>query len=99
MLGTDTKSFHVGCAMQNGRAGIPAPPQALDANHGWVRVVSVDNNIDGFGAEWEIARNTFKPFPCGIILHPVIDCCTAKAGTQRRTLRALMCVFTWMRRS
>lgn len=24
---------------------------------------------------WEILRNSFKPFPCGIVIHPVIDAC------------------------
>lgn len=24
---------------------------------------------------WEILRNTFKPFPCGIVIHPIIDGC------------------------
>jgi aconitate decarboxylase len=24
---------------------------------------------------WEILRNSFKPFPCGIVIHPIIDGC------------------------
>jgi len=24
---------------------------------------------------WEILRNSFKPYPCGIVIHPVIDGC------------------------
>lgn len=24
---------------------------------------------------WEIMRNSFKPFPCGIVIHPIIDAC------------------------
>lgn len=24
---------------------------------------------------WEVLRNSFKPFPCGIVIHPVIDAC------------------------
>lgn len=24
---------------------------------------------------WEILRNSFKPFPCGIVIHPMIDAC------------------------
>ncbi|KAF8174370.1 hypothetical protein K438DRAFT_121741 [Mycena galopus ATCC 62051] len=83
MFGTDTKFFHVGCAAQNGRmAAVLAAPgytgslQALEAKGGWAHVMSVENNIDTqfttLGAEWEIARNTFK---CGIVVHPVIDRC------------------------
>ncbi|KAM0313346.1 hypothetical protein ACHAO8_005583 [Botrytis cinerea] len=38
---------------------------------------------DGFGlptiersGRWEILRNSFKPFPCGIVIHPIIDACS-----------------------
>lgn len=24
---------------------------------------------------WEVLRNSFKPFPCGIVIHPIIDGC------------------------
>ncbi|CAK7226341.1 hypothetical protein SBRCBS47491_006198 [Sporothrix bragantina] len=24
---------------------------------------------------WEVLRNSFKPFPCGIVIHPIIDAC------------------------
>lgn len=24
---------------------------------------------------WEILRNSYKPFPCGIVIHPIIDAC------------------------
>ncbi|KAF8213797.1 hypothetical protein K438DRAFT_2009917 [Mycena galopus ATCC 62051] len=86
MFGTDTKSFHVGRAAQNGlmaavlaARGYTGSLQALEAKRGWARVVSVENNVDAqfttLGAEWEIARNAFKPFPCGIVVHPVIDGC------------------------
>jgi aconitate decarboxylase len=30
--------------------------------------------IDGDG-KWEVEKNTFKPFPCGIVIHPAIDGC------------------------
>ncbi|CZR70057.1 related to immune-responsive protein 1 [Phialocephala subalpina] len=29
---------------------------------------------EGVG-RWEILRNSFKPFPCGIVIHPIIDAC------------------------
>ncbi|ROV90347.1 hypothetical protein VMCG_09717 [Cytospora schulzeri] len=34
----------------------------------------VVNATEGKG-RWEILRNSFKPFPCGIVIHPVIDAC------------------------
>lgn len=29
---------------------------------------------------WEIEKNTFKPFPCGIVIHPIIDACIQLHG-------------------
>lgn len=31
-------------------------------------------NLKGVG-RWEILRNSFKPYPCGIVIHPIIDGC------------------------
>lgn len=38
--------------------------------------VTGDANTHGKGpGRWEILRNSFKPFPCGIVIHPIIDAC------------------------
>jgi len=29
--------------------------------------------LDGLGETWEVERNTFKPYACGIVSHPVLD--------------------------
>lgn len=31
--------------------------------------------LQGLGTDFEIAKNTFKPYPCGFVAHPVIDAC------------------------
>ena len=31
--------------------------------------------IGGLGREFEILRNTYKPYPCGIVIHPIVDAC------------------------
>jgi 2-methylcitrate dehydratase PrpD len=31
--------------------------------------------LDGLGETWEIAKNTYKPYPAGIVFHSVIDAC------------------------
>ncbi|KAJ7031526.1 2-methylcitrate dehydratase [Mycena alexandri] len=91
MFGTDTKSFHVGRAAQNGliaavlaARGYTGSLQAIEAPRGWARVVSTANNVDEqittLGQQWEIARNAFKPYPCGIVVHPVIDGCVQLHG-------------------
>ncbi|KAK1522452.1 uncharacterized protein CCOS01_10164 [Colletotrichum costaricense] len=87
MFGSDTKSFHVGRAAQNGllaavlaAEGFTSSPKALEAGRGWAKVVSTKENLNelvqslgqGGPGKWEIEKNSFKPFPCGIVIHPVI---------------------------
>ncbi|KAH0842380.1 hypothetical protein AYO21_00006 [Fonsecaea monophora] len=86
MFGSDTKSFHVGRAAQNGlmaavlaSKGYTSSTQALEAKRGWVNVVSETQRLDDamatIGTVWETEKNSFKPFPCGIVVHPIIDAC------------------------
>lgn len=88
MFGSHTKSFHPGRAAQNGLLAtllaaedFTSSTTALEAKRGWANVVSnshqLDEQIGSLGVEgrWEIVRNSFKPFPCGIVVHPVIDGC------------------------
>ncbi|KAJ9490525.1 hypothetical protein VN97_g2737 [Penicillium thymicola] len=89
MFGSHAKSFHPGRAAQNGllaallsREGFTSSVEALEAKRGWANVVcSGGNRLEeeiaglGEGGRWEIVRNAFKPFPCGIVVHPVIDGC------------------------
>ena len=35
----------------------------------------VTSLADGLGERFEILRNTYKPYPCGIVIHPIIDAC------------------------
>ncbi|KAI1153179.1 2-methylcitrate dehydratase PrpD [Nemania diffusa] len=83
-FGSMTKSFHVGRAAQGGMLGAllaknnyTSSLQGLEAKYGWLHVVSTRENatayFDQLGQIWEIEKNTFKPFPCGIVLHPTID--------------------------
>lgn len=83
-FGSDTKSFHVGRAAQSGmlaallaKNGYTSAMDALEAKYGWLHVVSTRENatayFDQLGKVWEIEKNTFKPYPCGIVMHPVID--------------------------
>ncbi|RWA10142.1 hypothetical protein EKO27_g4967 [Xylaria grammica] len=86
-FGSMTKSFHVGRAAQGGMLGAllaknnyTSSLQSLEAQYGWLHVVSTRENatayFDQLGEIWEIEKNTFKPFPCGIVLHPTIDAAT-----------------------
>jgi len=51
----------------------------LEGKSGWANVLSTTRNyseITGhLGMSYEIALNTYKPFACGIVIHPAIDAC------------------------
>src|SRR5882672_9145425 len=85
-FGTMAKPFHPGAAARAGlmaalmaKHGYTASPRALEAPRGFVQVVSTKcawNEIsDELGKRFEISFNTYKPFACGIVIHPSIDAC------------------------
>jgi 2-methylcitrate dehydratase PrpD len=83
MFGSMTKSFHPGRAAQNGltaallaHKGYTASEQALEAKRGWLNVLSTAHNAAAItDPGWEILNNSYKPFACGLVVHPVIDGC------------------------
>src|SRR5687768_5250003 len=86
-FGTMTKPFHPGGAARAGltsallaKNGFTASPRALEAPRGYAQVVSTKydwNEITGeLGERFEISFNTYKPFACGIVIHPTIDAAT-----------------------
>jgi 2-methylcitrate dehydratase PrpD len=86
MFGSMTKSFHPGRAAQNGLTaallaskGFTSSEQSLEAKYGWANVVSTAHNYDEItkklGETFEIRKNTYKPFACGVVMHPTIDGC------------------------
>lgn len=86
MFGTMTKSFHPGRAAQNGlfsallaEAGYDSSVRAIEAPRGFANVMSdkqdYEEILGGLGTRWESALNSYKPFACGIVIHPTIDGC------------------------
>jgi 2-methylcitrate dehydratase PrpD len=86
MFGTMTKSFHPGRAAQNGLTAallgarnFTSSNQGIEAARGWANVLSTvrkyEEITDNLGGRYEISANTYKPFPCGIVIHPAIDGC------------------------
>lgn len=86
MFGTMCKSFHPGRAAQNGalaaflaEANFDSSEQAIEAPRGFASVMSdkQDYNeiLGGLGETWEAGLNSYKPFACGIVIHPTIDGC------------------------
>jgi 2-methylcitrate dehydratase PrpD len=86
MFGSMTKSFHPGRAAQNGmlaallaEQGYTSSLHGIEAKRGWGNVLSTEQHYDAItenlGSHYEIFRNTYKPFACGLVVHPVIDGC------------------------
>ena len=85
-LGSMSKSIGVGNAAKNGlaaalfaEAGFTAAERAIEGRYGFAPVTSDSVDLDaitqGLGESWEILANAYKPYPCGVVLFPVIDAC------------------------
>ena len=94
MIGFNSKSLNPANAARNGllsallaEAGLSGPAHPLEGQRGFLRVLGDNADLarltEGLGRTWELSRNALKPYPCGVVLHPVIDACLdlrAEAG-------------------
>jgi 2-methylcitrate dehydratase PrpD len=96
MFGSMTKSFHPGRASQNGLVAavlasknFTSADTALEGKSGWAHVVSTqvrwDEITGGLGDRFELLLNTYKPFACGVVMHPTIDACLQLRAEHRLT--------------
>ncbi len=85
-LASAAKNVSVGNAARNGlfaallaAEGYDASPRAIEGPLGWARAMGDEPDLErltgGLGKTWEIAKNTYKPYPAGIVFHAVIDAC------------------------
>jgi 2-methylcitrate dehydratase PrpD len=85
-LPSAAKNVSVGNAARNGlfaallaQQGYEAAPCAIEGPLGWARTMGDEPDLarmfNGLGKTWEIAKNTYKPYPAGIVFHSVIDAC------------------------
>ena len=83
-FGTMTKPFHPGGAARAGlmsalmaKHGFTSSPRALEAPRGFAQVISDKCDwsevTHELGERFEISFNSYKPFACGIVIHPSID--------------------------
>jgi 2-methylcitrate dehydratase PrpD len=100
MFGTMTKSFHPGRAAQNGLTaallasrGFTSSEHGLEGKSGWANVLSTSRNYaeitENLGRSYEISLNSYKPFACGIVIHPTIDACIQLRNAHRLTADAI----------
>jgi len=59
------------------RGGFTATQSVIEARYGLGQCFAQTPHLayltDGLGKHWEILANTYKPFPCGIVIHPLIE--------------------------
>lgn len=92
--GTSTKRMHAGWAAQSGiraalmaRAGFAGPRTVLDGVHGFYKAFApslapdFDSVLDELGTRWLMETIAFKPYACGTITQPYIDCAIRLAET------------------
>jgi 2-methylcitrate dehydratase PrpD len=84
-LGWPAKSISVGNAARNGLwsalladKGFEGPPEPIAGVQGFFNAMAEPPNwaalTDGLGEGWALVHNSIKPYPCGFVIHPVLDC-------------------------
>ncbi|MEJ0072359.1 MAG: MmgE/PrpD family protein [Pseudomonadota bacterium] len=99
-FGSMCKSLHSGRAAQNGlsaallaRRNYTAAEQGIEGKRGFAQVMSTQQNFavitDRLGQSFELMRNTYKPFACGLVVHPTIDACLQLRAAHQLTEAAI----------
>jgi 2-methylcitrate dehydratase PrpD len=104
--GSWTKRMHAGWAAQAGvraallgRAGFVGPASVLEGTHGLFNAFARTREgnyaalLDGFGERWTLPALAFKPYPCGTMIQPYVDCARrlARKGIAPRRIAAIVC--------
>jgi 2-methylcitrate dehydratase PrpD len=88
MFGSMAKSLNIGIAAKNGlvaallaKSGFTASETAIEGKFGFANVLAENPDYaaitGGLGETWELLHDAYKPYPCGVVLHPVLDACLA----------------------
>ena len=86
--GTWTKRLHPGWAAHAGiiavtlaDAGMLGPESVFEGAHGFYQAFAGGHDearlaalVQSLGKTWELENLTYKPYPCGSIAHPYMDC-------------------------
>jgi 2-methylcitrate dehydratase PrpD len=87
MFGSMAKSFQPGRAAQNGytaalfgRADFTAGERALEGPRGFAAVTAAEYDLAKItaklGEDFDLRDNAYKPYACGLVVHPAIDGCS-----------------------
>jgi 2-methylcitrate dehydratase PrpD len=86
MLGSTARVLNAAFAARNGLTavllaaqGLEGPAQPLEGDRGFVRVFGGSRKLgaltEGLGKQWALREVAYKPYPCGVVLHALIDAC------------------------
>jgi len=104
--GASTKRMHPGWAAQSGlravelaRAGFEGPRTVWEGTHGFLHgfANTTDGDwsklLDGFAERWISETIAFKPYACGTMIHPFIDCARrlARQGVDAADVERIDC--------
>lgn len=81
---TSCKPLHASKAAANGliaallaEQGFDSSPLSLEGKTGFLNLFSSEVDpaqlVAGLGEGWDVMRNGYKPYACGLVLHPLID--------------------------
>ncbi len=89
VLGSMARVLNAGFAARNGLAaarlaaqGFEGPARPLEGLRGFMSVFGGANDVrqltGGLGGHWEMTNVAYKPYPCGVVLHALVDACLAQ---------------------
>jgi 2-methylcitrate dehydratase PrpD len=104
--GTWTKRMHAGWAAQSGiraalmaRGGFVGPRTVFEGVHGFYRAFAPSATpdfaplLEGLGSKWVMETIAFKPYACGTMTQPFIDCAIslAQRGVRAGDIVEIVC--------
>lgn len=104
--GSWTKRLHAGAAAQAGiraallaEGGFIGPATVLEGSHGFFkafapsRVPDFSHAFEGIGTRWLMEQMAFKPYACGTMTQPFVDCAIqlADTGVKAEEIEKLVC--------
>jgi len=105
--GTWTKRVHAGWAAQSGlraallaRSGFIGPRTVFEGQHGFFHAFTQGDVqpdfrhlSDALGEHWELDKLAFKPYPCGTMVQPFIDCALQlhQQGISAQQIKSIVC--------
>jgi 2-methylcitrate dehydratase PrpD len=104
--GSWTKRLHAGWAAQGGiraarlaEAGFVGPATVLEGSHGFYKAFAPSRKpdfsplVDDLGRNWVTATLAFKPYACGTMTQPFVDCAIdlARQGVAADDIAEIVC--------